>query len=71
MKLTEVERERITDNVAKIQSVRTSLEKISKSKIPNRDEIEACLESADDAFREVLGYRQPGTPAPSVKKQKS
>lgn len=56
MKLTEVERERITDSVLKIQAVKSSLDHIGKSKIPKREEIQACLEGADHAFREALGY---------------
>ena len=59
MKLTETERERITDNVLKIQSVRASLDHVEKSKIPNGAEVEACLEAADKSFRQALGYAKP------------
>ena len=62
MDLTETERERIVDGVLKIQSVRASLDRIPKSKIPNGAEIEQCLEDADEHFREALGYRQPAVP---------
>ena len=58
MKLTPVEQERITDSVLKIQSVRASLNHVDKAKIPNGDEIEACLKDADESFREALGYAQ-------------
>jgi hypothetical protein len=58
MKLTATERERITDSVLKIQSVRASMDHLEKSKIPNKDELEECLEDADESFHEALGYRQ-------------
>jgi hypothetical protein len=61
MKLTEAERERISDGVLKIQSVRASLDHVGKSKIGNREEIEECLEDVDDRLREALGYRQPSS----------
>jgi len=62
LKLTETERERITDGVLKIQSVRASLDHIAKSKIPEREEIDTCLEGVDHSFRRALGY------APSASK---
>jgi len=55
-KLTLVERERITDSMLKIQSVRTSIDQLDEDKIPSKDEIEACLKSADDSLRSALGY---------------
>jgi hypothetical protein len=69
-----MERERITDSVLKIQSVRASLEHIGKSTIPKRDEVEDCLESVDRSFRESLGYLRSQSPAsttPPDKKDKS
>jgi hypothetical protein len=59
MKLTETERERITDSVLKIQSIRASMDHVEKSRLPKKDEIQACLESVDMNFREALGYRRP------------
>jgi hypothetical protein len=56
MKLTETERERITDSALKIQSVRASLDRVGKSKIPKREEVENCLDNVDHVFREALGY---------------
>ncbi len=53
--LTLAERERITDSVLKIQSVRNSLEHVGDEKIPAREEIENCLESADNSLRTALG----------------
>jgi hypothetical protein len=56
MKLTPVERERITDSMLKIQSVRASLDEVDEGKIPNVEEIESCLESADHSLKIALGY---------------
>lgn len=67
MRLTTVERERITDSMLKIQSVRANLDAIDNEKIPNADEIDACLKSADQSFRQALGYARPSD-APARKK---
>jgi hypothetical protein len=56
MKLNPVERERITDSVLKVQSVRASLAQVDEEKIPKLDEMEECLEGVDHGLREVLGY---------------
>ena len=47
MQLTRVEREKITDSVLKIQSVRASLDQIDETKIPELEEIQSCLKTAD------------------------
>ena len=57
MKLTSVERERITDSVLKIQSIRASLDQMDEEKIPKLEEMESCLEGVDHGLREALGYR--------------
>jgi hypothetical protein len=62
MKLTDTERERITDGVLKIQSVRASLDHVGPSKIPKRHEVEECLKSVDHNFRAALGYVRADTP---------
>lgn len=59
MKLTTVEREKITDGMLKIQSARATLHRVDNSKIPNAEEIEACLDTADSSLREALGYARP------------
>jgi hypothetical protein len=59
MKLTSVERERITDSVLKIQSIRASLDQMDEEKIPKLDEMESCLEGVDHGLREALGYSRP------------
>jgi hypothetical protein len=63
--LTLVERERITDSVLKIQSVRHSLESMDDDKIPSKEEIENCLENADQNLRAALGYAP--NPCPTEK----
>lgn len=47
MPLTRVEREKITDSVLKIQSAQASLELIDGTKVPEMDEIQSCLKTAD------------------------
>jgi hypothetical protein len=56
MALNSVDRERITDCVLKIQSVRNSLEHVPKEDIPNEQEVEECLRTVDRSFRVALGY---------------
>jgi hypothetical protein len=59
MKLTETDRERISDSALKIQAVRASISHIDTAKIPKR-KIDDCLASVDQSFREALGYKPPG-----------
>lgn len=54
MHLTKLEREAINDSVLKIQSIQASLEQVHQAKIPKREEIESCLESAGKTLRSVL-----------------
>jgi hypothetical protein len=54
MKLTRVEREKITDSVLNIQSARASLEDIEESKVPELAGIQNCLEDADKNLRSAL-----------------
>jgi hypothetical protein len=54
MSLTNVEREKITDSMLKIQSVRASLEDMDETKIPDYDEIEGCLSTVDKNLRLAL-----------------
>ena len=63
MKLTTVEREKITDGMLKIQSARATLNKVDNSKIPNAGEIEVCLENANQSLKEALGYAKSGSEA--------
>ena len=56
MKLTQTERERITDSVLKIQSVRESMRKVDTTKVPEKKELEECLDRVDRNFRQALGY---------------
>jgi len=61
--LTRVERERITDSVLKIQSVRDSLEQVDQEKVPSKAEIERGLKCADHDLRVALGYATTGVVA--------
>jgi hypothetical protein len=54
MSLTNVEREKITDSMLKIQSVRASLEDMDETKIPDYNEIEGCLSTVDKNLRLAL-----------------
>jgi len=54
MSLTNVEREKITDSVLKIQSVRASLDDIDETKIPDYDELRGCLSMVDKNLRLAL-----------------
>ena len=53
MPLSRVDRERITDSVLKIQSVRAQLNHLDGSKLSEIEEIKDCLEN-DDNMREAL-----------------
>jgi len=57
MPLTRVEHEKITDSVLKIQSARASLDRMDKMKIPDLDEIQSCLKSADKSLSLALRNR--------------
>lgn len=57
--LSSVERERITDSMLKIASVRTALEHVAENKIPAYKEIGNCLKSAHHNLRLALGYARP------------
>jgi len=66
MNLTPVERERITDSMLKIQSARAVLGEVDDSKYPNAEEIDTCLERADQNLKSALGYARSGTAFASV-----
>ena len=57
LELTQEERARITDSKHKIQSANSTLAHVDPQKIPALDEIQDCLESADETLRDVLGGR--------------
>jgi len=54
MSLTNVEREKITDSVLKIQSVRASLDDLDETKIPDYNDIQGCLSIVDKNLRLAL-----------------
>ncbi len=55
MRLTRVERERISDSRLKIQSVTDTLNHLDKTKVPDLDEIQDCLEGAEKSLSGALG----------------
>jgi predicted fused transcriptional regulator/phosphomethylpyrimidine kinase len=65
MSLTRLEREAITDSVLKIQSIQASLEHVRDATIPDREEIESCLETADKRLRVVLEKGSSGNEPPA------
>ena len=68
MALTKAERERVADSVLKIQSVTKSLRKVNPADIPDFEQLEACLEDADQNLRLALRAMDP-TPVPPQSKQ--
>ena len=56
MSLTNVDREKLTDSLLKIQSAKATLEMVDGGKVPNAAEIDECLEMADQSLKTALGY---------------
>jgi hypothetical protein len=54
MSLTRLEKERNTDSRMKIQTVANSLNHIDPAKVPHLDEIQECLENAEESLRGAL-----------------
>jgi hypothetical protein len=54
MKLTRVERERITDSQMKIQAVASSLRRVDPRKVVGLESIHECLEGADRSLGAAL-----------------
>lgn len=65
MPLTRLEREAINDSVLKIQSIQASLEQVEDSRIPDREEIESCLETAGQSLRSFLREEVPEKKPPA------
>ena len=57
--LDRVEKERIKDSLLKLQSVANSLDQVDSKEIPRLEDVQECLEDAD----EILGgaLRSPGS----------
>jgi len=66
--LTEEERARLNDSKHKIQSVANSLAHVDPSKVPDFNEIEECLENADQSLKEALRSK-PGLDQPKSGKK--
>jgi hypothetical protein len=54
MRLTRVERERISDSRLKIQSVTDTLHHLDNQKVPGLNEIQNCLEDAEKSLSGAL-----------------
>jgi hypothetical protein len=59
MKLSNAEREKLTDSMLKIQSARATLGQVGDGKVPDSEEIHRCLEEADESLKTALGYKKP------------
>ena len=54
MALSRVERERVNDSRLKLQSVTKSLHHVDPEKVPDFEEIQECLENAEESLKEAL-----------------
>jgi hypothetical protein len=54
MGLNRLDRERISDSRLKLQSVAASLHNIDSSKIPKLEEIQECLDDAEETLKGAL-----------------
>jgi hypothetical protein len=54
MSLSRAEKERIRDSRMKLQSVARSLKEVSPSEVGGIDEIQDCLEAAEESLRGAL-----------------
>jgi len=54
MGLSKVERERVSDSRLKLKSVARSLQHVDPRKIENLDDIQECLDTADQSLRRAL-----------------
>ncbi len=54
MALTRAEKERVADSRLKIQSAANSLNQVDPNKVPNFEEIQECLEDADESLQSAL-----------------
>jgi hypothetical protein len=60
MKLSKAEQEKVNDSRLKIQSVSKALRSVHPERIPDYEEIEECLEGAEESLRQALrGSRGP------------
>ena len=54
MKLSNAEREKLTDSMLKIQSATASLDTLDETKVQDIEEIQSCLQMADKNLRMAL-----------------
>jgi hypothetical protein len=67
MALTRVERERITDSKLKIQAITNSLNGVDPEKVPHFEQIQECLEDADQRLAGALRSSESDAPKPERK----
>lgn len=53
------DREKLTDTLLHVESARSALDQVEDAKVPKGDEVEECLENAQQSLREALGYLKP------------
>jgi len=54
MALSRAERERVSDSRFKLKSVNDSLSHIDPAKVPDIEDIQECLENAEESLKEAL-----------------
>ena len=59
MALTRLERERLTDSRLKLQSVADSLKQIDPKKVRDVEDIQECLEGAEESLSGALRSSEP------------
>lgn len=60
VELTQVEKERIADSRMKLQSVADTLKHVDPEKVKDLEEIQDCLEDAEQTLKGSLGSSNPG-----------
>jgi hypothetical protein len=54
MALTQAEKERLRDSRMKLQSVASSLKHIDSKEVPGFDEIQECIEGAEESLKGAI-----------------
>ena len=57
--MTPTDREKLTDTLLHIESARSALDQVENARVPEGEELEECLENAQQSLREALGYLKP------------
>jgi hypothetical protein len=62
MPLTRTERERVSDSRLKIKSAANNLAALEPGKVPDAEEIQDCLEDAQDSLKRALADSESDAP---------